>query len=587
MTEKHLYQCKLLTICMDDTIKLALETIAQRKQAIVFCASRSSAEKTAEDIAAKINLTKFEEKELAKTISDTCLKVVSPATKQCKRLAKTLTKQIAFHHSGLASKQKDTIESEFKKGNIKIICCTPTLAAGLSLPVFRVICKSLKRYSGRFGMNWIPCLEYLQMAGRAGRPEYEAFGEAIAIAKNDGEKEEIHQRYICGKPEDIYSKLNVEPVLRMYVLSLIASGLIKDTTQMDEFFSKTFWAHQFSDMEELQNVIDRMLTLLQEWDFILVGDKPESLIDLSKQVDKTSSKNKPISGGFNKNDPSSLFTSALDLVAKKTSESDSEKNKPKGSQKNQNSKLRATRLGRRISELYLDPLTASELIKRLQRAQLWITEDNGIKLPTEFSYLQAIANTIEMQPLIKIKAKEQEIYSEMLLQYYEEFLQTEPDVFSLDYPDFMNSIKTTDFFLRWINETSEDKLLDELNVRPGEIRVKLENANWLLYACSELAKVLDFKEQTIPLQKLRTRIKFGVRAELLPLMKFKGVGRNRARRLYENNFKNVVDLKAANQSDLAALIGPKIAASIKDQLGQKVEPVKKTKRSGQLSLGKF
>lgn len=576
---------------MDDTIKLALETIAQNKQAIIFCASRASAEKTAEDISKKRSLTKFEDIELAQEISNTCLKVVSPSTKQCKRLAQMLTKQIAFHHSGLASKQKDTVETEFKKGNIKVICATPSLAMGLSLPVFRVILKSLKRFSGRFGMNWIPTLEYLQMAGRAGRPEYEKFGEAIAIAKNEGEKDEIYQRYICGKPEEIYSKLNVEPVLRMYVLSLIASGLIKDTKQLNEFFAKTFWAHQFGDLDELQSVIDRVMSLLQDWNFVLLGDQKEGEEVIAPKVNfqkqKKVDENKP--GSLSSSSSSSLFTSALELVTKLK---DQEKNIKKANNLSAaNQQLRATRLGRRVSELYLDPFTANDLIQRLRLAQDRVQTEQkspkNKKLLTEFSYLQSISNTIEMQPLVRIKSREHEEYNEVLLDHYEELLQAEPDVFDLDYPDFMNSIKTAEFFLRWVNETNEDQLFNEMNIRPGEIRVKLENANWLLYACSELVKVLNLKEQIAPLQRLRTRIKFGVRAELLPLMKFKSIGRSRARALYSNEFKTVVDLKAANQSDLAALIGPKIAASIKEQLGQKVEPIKKGKRLGQLSLSKF
>lgn len=41
---------------------------------------------------------------------------------------------------------------------------------GINLPADRAIMKSLKRYSGRFGSDWIPVLEYHQMTGRAGRP---------------------------------------------------------------------------------------------------------------------------------------------------------------------------------------------------------------------------------------------------------------------------------------------------------------------------------------------------------------------------------------------------------------------------------
>ena len=88
--------------------------------------------------------------------------------------------------------QRNLIEDEFRNGNIKIICSTPTLAAGVDLPAFRTIIRDLKRFSYR-GLIWIPVLEYLQMAGRAGRPEYEKFGEAIVIAKSQTEKEEIYE----------------------------------------------------------------------------------------------------------------------------------------------------------------------------------------------------------------------------------------------------------------------------------------------------------------------------------------------------------------------------------------------------------
>src|SRR3989338_4149728 len=166
---------------IDDTQRLALETIEMNKQALIFTPSRASAEKTAEDIA---KLTKFSLPELEQEI----LKAATTPTRQCRRLSHCLTKGIAFHHAGLLEAQKQLIEQEFRKGTIKIICCTPTLSAGLSMPAFRVIIKSLKRFSGSWGMDWIPVLEYMQMAGRAGRPEYEAFGEAITIAKDKPER---------------------------------------------------------------------------------------------------------------------------------------------------------------------------------------------------------------------------------------------------------------------------------------------------------------------------------------------------------------------------------------------------------------
>ena len=248
----------------DLTINVALDTISIGKQALVFTNTKRSAEKTAEDIAMQIKENKPEYDKLA----DEAVHVLSHATKQCTRLAMCLKKGVAFHHAGLTHKQKEIIEDGFRNGVIKIICCTPTLAYGLDLPAFRAIMKDLRRY-GHHGLNWIPTLEYLQMAGRAGRPKFDKVGEAIAIAKTKAAAKEILERYVKGEPEEIFSKLAVEPVLRTYVLSLIATEFVNDEKSIIEFFSKTFWAFQYQDMNKLSAIVRKMLGLLEEFEFII------------------------------------------------------------------------------------------------------------------------------------------------------------------------------------------------------------------------------------------------------------------------------------------------------------------------------
>ena len=337
---------------MDPILKLALQTLELKKQAIIFTPSRISAEKTAEDIS---KLTSFSLPELEKEI----LKAAGTPTRQCRKLSHIIKKGIAFHHAGLLQKQKELIEDEFRTGKIKIICATPTLAAGLSLPVFRVVIKSLKRYSGQWGMDWIPVLEYLQMVREGRRPEYETFGEAICIAKDQAEKEEIYERYICGKPEAIYSKLAVEPVLRTYLLSLISSGIIRDKHSMKEFFKETFWAYQFKDLHKLESIMQKMLRLLEGWGFITIA-------------------------GTAKDD----FVSANEL---KTGMNDE--------------KLRATLIGKRISELYLDPLTAQHLLEGLANfdrdSPATAGEETSKTNKNTFSLLQMISHTLEMRYFVE------------------------------------------------------------------------------------------------------------------------------------------------------------------------------------------
>ncbi|MBI4150376.1 ATP-dependent DNA helicase, partial [Candidatus Woesearchaeota archaeon] len=218
-------QMGITTITEDPTIDLALDTLRINKQALVFVNSKRSAEKTAEDISKKIKLEGQQKVELEQ-LGEQALHALAKPTKQCERLASCIKKGIAFHNAGLVQEQKELIEDSFRAGKIKIICCTPTLAAGVDLPSFRTILKDLKRFSSPQGMVWISVLEYEQMAGRSGRPRYDTYGEAIAIASSEKEKENIFEKYVCGTPEEIYSKLAVEPVLRTYILSLIAAEFV-------------------------------------------------------------------------------------------------------------------------------------------------------------------------------------------------------------------------------------------------------------------------------------------------------------------------------------------------------------------------
>ncbi len=516
---------------MDAILKISLETIQNDKQALVFCPSRASAEKTAEDIS---RLMGIQSSELEREI----LKAASTPTKQCRKLSHCIKKGIAFHHAGLLQKQKDIIEDGFRAGKIKVICCTPTLAAGMSLPAYRVIIKSLKRYSGGWGMDWIPVLEYMQMAGRAGRPEYEKEGQAITIARNSEEKEEIYHTYILGAAEEIYSKLAVEPVLRTYLLSLISSGIINDEKTMLSFFSRTFWAHQFKDMPKLSGTMEKMLSLLEEWEFVKIAG---------------SKKNKE-----------EYFTSANEFQ--------------KGEKK-----MHPTVIGRRVSELYLDPLTARHLLDCLKNFR----SDGSSGGKKEFSLLQMISNTLEMRPLLRIRSKEQDIIQEELVRYYDLLLNGEPSAFDADYDQFMSSIKTALFFSAWIEEKDEDHLLETFDIRPGEIRIKLETADWLLYASEELSRLLMLNDAMREIRKLRIRIKHGIKEELLNLVKLKGVGRMRARKLYSHGIKNVGDVKKADITTLSQLLGTKLAEEVKKQVGEDIKEILEGTRKGQLSIRKF
>ena len=511
-----------------DILNLAFDTLNKDKQALFFLNTKRSAEKCAEEISLKNKTQQQAWHDLANSI----LTALPKPTKQCERLSRCVKKGVAFHHAGLTSKQRETIEDGFRDGKLKIICSTPTLAAGLDLPAYRVIIKDLRRFGGKSfgGLSYIPVLEYLQMAGRAGRPKFDKMGEAIITASDDKHKEKLYDRYILGEPEEILSKLAVEPVLRTYILSLLATEFVSNRSELIEFFNKTFWAHQFKDMQKLEKIINKMLRLLEEWDFIKTGRRKSD------------------------------FVTAADIA---------------------DDKLEATLLGKRVAELYIDPLTANQIIVGLDRS-------DGVYI-TSFALLQLVCNTLEMIPQLRVKNKEMDKIHKRYMKFESGMLDLEPSAYEPEYDYYLNSLKTAFFMEDWISELDEEYLLEEYDIRPGETRMKIERADWLLFASAELAKIQKKQKVLKEILKLRFRLKYGVKEELLALLKLQNIGRVRARRMYNLGIHDIGAVKKADITTLAQLLGRKLALDVKRQVGQDFSKVKipERRRKGQISLNDY
>ncbi|NCC71052.1 DEAD/DEAH box helicase, partial [bacterium] len=197
------------------------DTLDKNKQAIVFCTSRKNASSFSKKYG---NIIKdfVSEKEYLKLreISQEVLNTLESPTTQCQELSHSLLLGASFHHAGLVYKQRELIEDNFKKGIIKIIFATPTLAAGINLPAYRVIINNIYRFNeGK--MTPIKVNEFMQMAGRAGRPKYDKSGQAIAVSLKENDVSKIYETYINGKPEDIESQLSKFIILRMHLLTMI------------------------------------------------------------------------------------------------------------------------------------------------------------------------------------------------------------------------------------------------------------------------------------------------------------------------------------------------------------------------------
>ncbi|MEI7960927.1 MAG: helicase-related protein, partial [archaeon] len=468
--------------------------LKENKQVLVFMNARKRAEQMSHKMAllTKIVIEEKDKKVLDK-VSHEVLESLESPTEQCISLSNAIKQGAAFHHAGLVGKQRELVEENFKNGKIKILCSTPTLAAGLNLPADIVIIPSLYRFE-KYGMELLSVREIKQMCGRSGRPKFSTEGKSILVASSEAQKELFLEKYVHGQIEQIVSRLGIIPILRTHVLALIATNYIRNIKTIESFFEKTLYAHQLQNMGELLDNVLEIVNSLEEYKF--VERKGEE------------------------------FT--------------------------------ATLLGRRVSDLFLDPESAHALVEAL----------NARKTFTNFSYLYAWVNCAEFMPWMRPPSKARPLMMEELSERIDELPFSQEK--TLYEPESTEKFFSALMLEKWINEKKEQDLFSEYGLAPGTLFGKIQIIEWLSYSTIELGKVLGQERHNIMAQKIGRRIKYGVKEELLMLVELRGVGRARARKLFAAGIKKPSEVKT-NLAKVEAILGKKVADELARQLITKEE----------------
>src|SRR3972149_2121457 len=222
----------------------------------------------------------------------------------------------------------------------------------------------------------------------------------------------------------------------------------------------------------------------------------------------------------------------------------------------------ATKFGKRVSELYIDPASAVVIRDALKNKPVSLTD---------LSLLHLVAHTPDMGPVMRPYARELDEMAVLMEEHRDEFFTEVPNEWEdhIAYEEFLGEIKTAIVLKSWIEETSEDTLIERFRVQPGDLYRIIENAKWLLYATHELATLLGNREIQPLAFELIERVAKGIKKELLPIVKLEGVGRVRGRIIFNAGYKTIEDIKHAELADLTnlPLIGPRLAKRIKEQVG--------------------
>jgi len=477
----------------DPVISLVNDCLDNGGQALVFANTRRSSESLARSLRS-ITKRYIEDPSALKKLSKNLPADDEEPTLIGRHLAECMRSGVAFHNAGLTNDQRRKVEELFRIGKIKCVVATPTLAAGINLPARMVIIRETSRYNPNFGNSSIPVLEIKQMCGRAGRPKYDEFGEAVLVAKNDDHRSFLLENYLLGEPERIFSKLGTEPAMRSHLLAAIATGSANSESEIANFFEHTFLAVQ-TEISHLQEILEKILDFLESEEMI--------------------------------------------------------HRKPDGA-------LRATFFGKRVSDLYLDPKSAVMMRKALEQFH------DG----SEFGILHALAATTELQPLY-LRQKDYNWTEELLDEKRPELLLEVPDDLT-QFEFFLAEIKTASLIFDWMWEKSEEYIEKKFGIGPGDIRNKMEIAEWMAYSMDQLSAIFqpEAHAQMMPIVK---RIANGVREELLELVKLRNIGRVRSRILFDNGIRDIAGVRLASVEQLASLpgIGQKLAIQLKQELGQK------------------
>ena len=103
-------------------------------------------------------------------------------------------------------------------------------------------------------------------------------------------------------------------------------------------------------------------------------------------------------------------------------------------------------------------------------------------------------------------------------------------------------------------------LSERLGVEPGDMYRIVETSEWLAYSLYKVAKIIGREDLLNEIYNLRIRIKYGIKEELMSLIQFRGIGRVKARSLYNAGIKDSTILANTPESKLSAI--PKIGIAL-------------------------
>ena len=555
-----------------------------KSQVLMFVGTRRSAQSEAKNLAKRVRKRLLkEDPERLERLREVADRLEGRSQSSlAEQLVHSMSGGVGFHHAGLTSGQRKEVEKAFKSGLLVALTATPTLAAGVNLPARRVLVRDLKRWDD--GMSRpLPVMEVRQMLGRAGRPKYDTRGEAWVYCKGtDGWEvaDSVSDRYFFGPIEDITSKLANEPAMRMHLLASIATGGLVHKGSIEHFFSSTFLGSTMAP-SQLRERLNTMLDWLVEERFVRKVGVDEHFTahwlnnNLDSQGEEAWDDSLP-AWATPAQETVGVQWSASPVAAPKSNSHRSAHLNPSlgfapatslgntggwvqpSAEEPHNMKYQATQMGERVTQLYLDPLSASILRTGLRRAvRRMVRADRPV---TDFGLLHLAVTTPDFNSLWA-KTADMEANSPVWLKANstEEELLVDPG-----YAEAMlSNVKSAWMVEEWTEEATIRDLESRLDVSPGDVHHRVDLMGWLLAGAQHVLMADDvfsdehmhiISEIVQQISVLQQRVRHGCKPDLLQLVNIRHVGRQRAREMASLGLRQPNDVAAMSSKTKNALL---------------------------------
>ena len=436
-------------------------------------------------------------------------------------LLSLISKGIAIHNADLSWEERDLVERYFRRGEIKILFSTSTLAMGINLPARNVFIPEKKwntpRTGNQLAMADITKAEHENMGGRAGRLGFvDEFGRAILVTSSPFQKKALYDYYVKGGFEKLRPALKDEE-LDLYCLNLVASGLCSNEEAIQKFLLSTF-------------------TGVSCWNGASGRDLGEVFSARIRQI-----VDKCLSWGLLKRDVQE--------------------------------RLQATERGKVTAQMGISVDTCLNLLK-------WMDLCDPLRV-SELEVLVAAALTADAREIhVPLRRGEfrQSKYRNIFHKEVQNLGESDKVLFkSILGPSHRplfeqeRAVKKALILYQWISSIATREIEEVHGLFSGAIKKMGEEFSWLIEAISTLAKAEGWPEQVIKkMDLLGEQLSFGVGPKGLELAKLRirGLGRGYISRLVHNGYDSPKALSQLSVDELEKLVPPDLARRV----AKKVSP---------------